>query len=314
MAAQLHFVSGKGGTGKSTFAASLAHALATDPKNLPLLLIDLQGSGSSAHLLGVQDIQYRPRPSISVRDVWAARIYPQESFQEYFARALYPGSDDSTLGQATAGLRSRLVKGIFSNSVVRSFVEVCPGLEPSAMLGKIHFECTEGAPPESSENWKHVIVDSPSSGHFLALFSSIEALTRVFSSGIVLRQASEIFQFISDPEKTRVYLLTLPSDLPIQEALELRRNLAERKISVHAIIANRMRIDFTDFKVPNEMDVEWKKFISIEEEIFAEERRLVDELKRDNLDSSKILELPECFTNDPTQCPQLLSKYLVDIL
>jgi anion-transporting ArsA/GET3 family ATPase len=314
MASMLHFVSGKGGTGKSTFSASLAFALAQDSSNLPLLLMDLQGSGSSAKILNVQEVTYAPRPSLWIKDVWGCKILPQESFQEYFTRALYPGSENSAMAQATASIRERVVRGIFSNSVVKSFVEVCPGLEPSAMLGKIHFEASEGTPPESERRWKHVIVDAPSTGHFLSLFSSIEALTRVFSGGIILKQALEIFRFVSNPEVSKIYLLSLPSELPIQESLELRRNLKERRLEVSALVINRVRrpIELQNVEVAT-LGQDWKSFLQTEEILYQEERELLQKL-RSSESELKIVEIPEVFAKDTQVSVERISGFARGVL
>jgi anion-transporting ArsA/GET3 family ATPase len=291
MSAQLHFISGKGGTGKSTFAAALAMALARDPKNLPILTIDIQGSGHCANLLGIPQPQYAVRPSLEIPQVWGAKIMPQESFQEYFSRSLFPGAG-SSLGEATAGIREKIVHGIFSNSIVKSFIEVCPGLEPSAMLGKIFFECTEGTVPETRQGWKHVIVDAPSTGHFLALFSSIEALTRVFSAGIVLRQASEIFGFMKNPQHTQIYLMTLPSELPVRETIELKRDLLRRGMRARNLVVNRMRVEVPPLVPPNP-EGEWARFLKVEEEIVRDEQEAVGELTQALDPDDRLLKLQE---------------------
>jgi anion-transporting ArsA/GET3 family ATPase len=313
MSAKLHFISGKGGTGKSTFAAALAISLARNPSNLPILTIDVQGSGHCGDLLGIQNLQYLPRPSIKINDVWGCKIMPQDSFQEYFTRALFPGSGSSLLGEATSGIRERIVSGVFSNAIVKSFIEVCPGLEPSAMLGKIHFECTEGCVPETQTQWKHVIVDAPSTGHFLALFSSIEALTRVFSAGIVLRQSVEIFKYMKDTRLTEIYLMTLPSELPAQETLELKADLKKRGLGAHQVIVNRMRPKFVNPEARLPKEDPWKNFLNVEAEIYSEEQEVVKNLKKNLGPEDHLMELPESLDPANSSVEKLADKIQKDL-
>ena len=161
------------------------------------------------------------------------------------------------------------------------------------MLGKIHFECTEGSVPETSTRWKHVIVDAPSTGHFLALFSSIEALTRVFSAGIILRQSAEIFNFVKNGNNTEIYLMTLPSELPAKETLELKADLKQRGMNARHIVVNRIRPNFEDSRAPQAEGSTWDEFLVVEKEIFTEEQEVIADLQSKLSPTDRLMKLAE---------------------
>ncbi len=141
---QLHIVTGKGGVGKSTVAASLTRALAEKGEG-PVLLIEVQGSGRSLGLLGLEDhFRYEVQAVPDLNNVWACRILPKPAFRQYFSLLLALGQHDSAFAQLTSSLRERLVDTVLENKIVSAFVDVCPGLEPAALLGKVHWESTEG--------------------------------------------------------------------------------------------------------------------------------------------------------------------------
>lgn len=302
---QLHFITGKGGVGKSTVAASLARKL-SDEKRGPVLLLEVQGSGRSLQLLGVENFnQFETQAVTDLNHVWAARILPRPSFKQYFSLLLAMGNSDSAFANLTSGLREKLVDSIFNNKVVSAFIDVCPGLEPAALLGKVHWECTEGLTPETNIPWKHVIVDAPSTGHSLMLFRSTQALVQVFGKGLVFKQSQAIMDFVKDPHHSHIKIVTLPEELPIKEAEELDHAFRELKLPPVQFIVNRAKYPW----VPADKQVEkvdprgeknsWGYQIQVEKERISEELSLVEEFKT-RVDPSRVVsEIPE-LTSFPT--------------
>lgn len=291
---QLHFVTGKGGVGKSSLAASLVKKL-SDLKEGPVLLIDMQGNGHALSLLGMQDrTNYEIKHVRDMNHVWACRIMPQSSFRQYFSLLLAMGQHDSTFAQLTSGLRTKFVDTILDNKVVSAFVDVCPGLEPAALLGKVHYECTEGLAPESEHRWRHVVVDAPSTGHCLMLFKSTQALIDVFGSGIVFKQAKGIMEYMTDPKLSNFYIVTTPEELPLKEAQDLARGLEALNIPKPLYSINRMKpVAQTSTSLDSFDNAEWKRVFAIEAERSQLETQLLETFREDVGQESILNELPE---------------------
>lgn len=297
---QLHIVTGKGGVGKSTFAASLTQALSESDQG-PVLLIEIQGSGRSLEFLGVEDhFRYESQAVPEMKNTWASRIMPRPAFKQYFELLLAMGNHDSAFAQLTSSIRTRLVDTVLENKVVSAFVDVCPGLEPAALLGKVHWECTDGTVPEHDTPWKHVVVDAPSTGHAIMLFRSTQALVDVFGSGVVFKQASEIMNLMRDTERTQLYILSTPEELPLKEASDLASTLKDIGLpSPHFVLnrrkpplENKLQSEETQTLL-GEITAEWAREIKLEMERSEDEANLLQDFltreSRENFD----LSLPE---------------------
>jgi anion-transporting ArsA/GET3 family ATPase len=81
---ELHVVSGKGGTGKTTVAAALALALARDGKRT--LLMEVEGRQGIAQLFDVPPLPYEERV-VAVApnggEVWALAVDAEEALLDY---------------------------------------------------------------------------------------------------------------------------------------------------------------------------------------------------------------------------------------
>src|SRR5690606_10614122 len=119
---------------------------------------------------------------------------------------------------------------------VEAFVHACPGLEPAVLLGKLEYESKNGRNPDTKEPWSFVVVDAPATGHSLMLFRSTFALMNVFAAGVVFKQARAIRDFVTDTQRFVVHLVTLPEELPVKEAHDLKTGLAQLGIRVQRAI------------------------------------------------------------------------------
>ncbi|MGH3996639.1 MAG: ArsA-related P-loop ATPase, partial [Pseudonocardiaceae bacterium] len=119
--ARLHVVTGKGGTGKTTVAAALAVALATEGGRT--LLVEVEGRQGIAHLFDAPPLPYQER-RIAVApgggEVRALAVDAEEALLEYFAMFYNLGFAGRTLRRMGAiefattlapGLRDVLLTG-----------------------------------------------------------------------------------------------------------------------------------------------------------------------------------------------------------
>lgn len=301
--AKVHFITGKGGVGKSVIAASLTSKLSKRGDG-PVLLIDVQGVGHALKLLGLQSLPFQNTGLSETENAYGARLLPRETFKQYFSRVLALGNENSTLAQMTSGLREKFTDLFLENKVVSAFVDACPGLEPSVLLGKIHFEATEGVAPETDHPWAHIVIDAPATGHFIMLFKSTFGLIDIFSAGIVLKQANSIRKFALDPSQTKIHIVSTAEELPLQEAEEMTKKLAALGLKVTQYIFN---------KVPplKESEIEktssaalaspWVHEIQLQKEIWAEQVKLLEEFKKSIGPDQKFSSVPERFDMDSIQ-------------
>lgn len=198
----LLFVTGKGGAGKSTVTAALALLAARAGKRvlvcevnaaqerIPPLLGAAPGDGALVEV----------RPGIHALDV-----RPREAMREYGLMVL----------------RFRAVyQAVFENRLARYFLRMIPSLAELVVLGKILHEARPRR-PDGSARWDLVLVDAPSTGHAVQLLRVPSALLDAVPAGPLRRDAEWMERLLVDPVRTAVALVTLPEDMPVNEAVEL---------------------------------------------------------------------------------------------
>jgi MinD-like ATPase involved in chromosome partitioning or flagellar assembly len=194
-------VAGKGGVGKSTVSAALA--LAAAQTGLSSLLIELDGKPSLVS--GTSHIDVR-------------HISPAAALTEYFE---------------THGL-ARLSKRLVSSGIVDVVATAAPGIDDLLVLGKIKALEREKAADI-------IIVDGPAAGHAVTFLQAARALHDTVGSGPIRQQAEDVLQFLADPSRCQVMLVTLAEATPVNElidtafALEDRVGVALAPIVINAI-------------------------------------------------------------------------------
>ena len=72
-----------------------------------------------------------------------------------------------------------------------------------------------------------MIVDAPATGHGLGLLRTPKTFGDIARVGPVKRQADTIDDFITDPDLTAVCAVAWPEEMPVNETLDLQRQLEE---------------------------------------------------------------------------------------
>lgn len=217
-------MAGKGGTGKSTIAASLALLAARAGKRV--LAVDVDGKGDLATALGSRVVSFAPhlaQPRISV-----IALAAQESFQEY----LHIYFKVPRLARLTPLAR-----------VFDFIATAVPGPRDMLVVGKIAYE-ERRKEQNGRAAWDIIIVDCAASGHVVSHLAAARSMLTLVRGGVIRNQVEWIDQLIRDPGRTTLALCALPEEMPVIEAIELHERLsAEAGVSVEVCFMNRMLLE-----------------------------------------------------------------------
>ena len=148
--ARVQVVTGKGGVGKSAFAAALALALA-DGGRKKVLLATINGVDDTSRLLGCQPLGMQEREVLPY--VWAVAMTGESARLEYAIKVLK---------------FERMARLVFSNRLVCTLLDFVPGLNEVNQLGKLYWHVQESA----QRRFDHVVLEAPASGHALTMLRS----------------------------------------------------------------------------------------------------------------------------------------------
>jgi anion-transporting ArsA/GET3 family ATPase len=221
--ARLHFVTGKGGTGKSTIAASLALALAAGGRKV--LLVEVEGRQGIAQLFDVPPLPYE-EVKIATADgggtVNALAIDTEAAFLEYLDMFY------------NLGLAGRAMRRI---GAVEFATTIAPGLRDVLLTGKIR-EIVTRAEKGKQPVYDAIVVDAPPTGRISRFLDVTKAVSQLAKGGPVHSQAESVVKVLHS-DLTAIHLVTLLEALPIQETLEAIDELRELGLPIGSVIVNR---------------------------------------------------------------------------
>jgi len=280
--ARVYFVTGKGGTGKSTLARGLAQKIST--QNLKVLLIKIDSFSLS--LLG----DNKPR-SVS-ENLWEEKLHLHKAVEDYFTTTLAKLPIPGALQKVAQKIQESVAAKLLSNKYVLRFIETCPGLTPSIFLGKVCFEAREGG-PTSDVRWDVVIVDAPSTGQALQIFESARTLSKVLTQGLIANHITDTLKF-ANSRNFEIHLMTLAEDGPLQECQEMIDRFNKLEMNVAKIWINKVVPDLEEktlsaFKTE---DLLLKKAVQTELDRIADQKEAIAAFDQKNpqIEKAKIRE------------------------
>jgi anion-transporting ArsA/GET3 family ATPase len=218
---RLLFVTGKGGTGKSTVSAALALTAARGGKRV--LCVDVDAKGDLAAGLGSGAVGFAPRvvqPNISV-----LALRPEESLREYLNVYLHV---------------PRLARLTPLSRIVDFLATGVPGARDMLVIGKIAYE-ERRRERDGSPVWDLIVVDLSASGHAVPQIGAARAmLDLVRGGGLIRSQVEWIDDLLRDRRRTLLTVCALPEEMPVVEAIELCAEVgARRYVALGACFLNR---------------------------------------------------------------------------
>ena len=185
MQRRLHFVTGKGGVGKSTIAAALA--LTAAARGARVLAIELGEPAGLCRALHAKPES--PGAIVVAGSVHVAYFDGAAALGEYLTRKMHLG---------------RLLRPILAHPLYTAFVGAAPGLRELLAIGKIRDEFA------LQHRWDIVVVDAGATGHALEHLRMPAAAARAFTSGRVHREAAVNAELLRDPAQVASHVVATP--------------------------------------------------------------------------------------------------------
>ena len=222
--ARLHEVTGKGGTGKTTVAAAMALSLAEAGNRV--LLCEVEGRQGLAQLFDVPPLPYVER-RIAVGpaggEVYALAVDAEAALLEYLDMYYHLGRAGKALDKVGA---------------VDFVTTIAPGLRDVLLTGKV-YEATRRK-SHGRLAYDAVVLDAPPTGRvgrFLNVNHEVAGLAKV---GPIRNQADAIMGMLRS-DVTRIHLVTLLEEMPVQETLDAVEQLESLDLRVGSVVVNMVR-------------------------------------------------------------------------
>ncbi|HEX5224561.1 MAG TPA: ArsA-related P-loop ATPase [Solirubrobacteraceae bacterium] len=202
-------VTGKGGVGKTTLAASLA--LLASERGARTIVVEVGDQRRVPELFGVAP-DGEPGAEVELAErLWATTIDPDRVLLEWVQE----------LGGRIPG------KVLAGSSTFQYFAAAAPGAKELFAMVKV-WELTQG------KRWKRrargydlVILDAPATGHALGLLRSPQTFGAIARVGPVAAQADRVQDLLGDRRRSAHVAVSHASEMAVSEAIELDGALRE---------------------------------------------------------------------------------------
>lgn len=207
---KIHFFTGKGGVGKSTLSVAFARELAS--QGYKTLWLEFSQTPTYKNI-SEAELGFKPTPLGSNLDV--ASWNGEDCLQEFVRHSV----------------KLRLIYETFYRSkAISALIKAAPALREIAFLGYLTSHL-RGVEP--CLDYDQVVVDAPSTGHFLAGLKVPEALLDISSHGPMGFHCNGILKVLRDQSLTTIYSVFLAEPLVVIEHEYLQQELKKLGLFSH---------------------------------------------------------------------------------
>jgi len=199
-------VAGKGGVGKT--AVSAAMAVAASAAGLRTLIVEVEGKEQMGSMFETGRLDYEELELVAAAEahagVTARTLTPDEALLDYLS------------GRGLQRISNRLV----SSGLLDMIATAVPGIRDILVLGKVK-------QLERSGEQDLIILDAPAAGHAITFLRSARGLADAVKVGPINTQATDVLELLTDHDRCRVVLVTVPEETPVNELIETAFSLEE---------------------------------------------------------------------------------------
>ena len=217
---RLLFVTGKGGVGKTTVSAALGLKAAAAGRRT--IVCEVAEQERMPELFGARAAGHSEVELEA--GLWHISVNPERAKEEWLRYQLRSGTLAGVLGH------SRMFQYLTA---------AAPGLTELVTMGKVWELAQLQRKTARASPYDLVILDAPATGQALALLRAPRTFSEVARVGPVHRQAGRIHSFLSDRSATGYVGVALAEEMPVNETLELERELRFDAVYVNGVYPER---------------------------------------------------------------------------